>query len=256
MSRICGMIDTSEDQITLALAAKSGDANALERLIEGNLPFLWSIAADYPHVNARELVQEGALGMMHALKKFNPTEGVTFLSYAGYWVRQRMLRWMKDQRLIKLPGRWFGDALAISELDRESHTPLTADEVRKKFGVGRVQARRMRLAAAGIVSLSGAPHNNGGRNAPAHGDMLGDMIADPSQDVREAVAVADDTRSLEAALLTLTARERECVQRYYGLGDFDRETLAEVGHQVGLSGERVRTLLAEALRKLRRTVML
>jgi RNA polymerase sigma factor (sigma-70 family) len=252
-------MNTAEEQIALALAAKNGDGDAMARLIEGNLPFLWSVATNFPHLDAedlKDLVQEGARGMMHAVAKFNPAKGATFLNYSAHGVRHRMRRWAKRQRIIKLPDRWSGDAFAISQMDAESGSPLTIADVQKEFGVGRVQARRMRVAAADIVSLSGAPHNNGGRNAPAHGDMLGDMIADPSQDVREAVAVADDTRSLEAALLTLTARERECVQRYYGLGDFDRETLAEVGHQVGLSGERVRTLLAEALRKLRRTVML
>ena len=244
-------MNTAEEQIALALAAKNGDANALERLIEGNLPFLWSIAADYPQVDARELVQEGALGLMHALERFNPTEGVTFLTYAGYWVRERMLRWMKDQRLIKLPGRWFRDASAISELDRESQAPLTAAEVQMEFGVGRIQARRMLLAAAGVVSLSGTPRSNG---ASAHGDLLEDLIPDPSQDVRETVAMADDLQSLKTALLTLTPRHRECVQRYYGLAGFDRQTLAEVGAHVGLGGERVRTLLVEALGKLRTTV--
>jgi RNA polymerase sigma factor (sigma-70 family) len=236
-------MNTSEEQIALALAAKNGDGDALDRLIEGNLPFLWSLASKYPHVDAgdfKDLVQEGARGMMHAVEQFSPTKGATFLNYSAHWVRYRMRRWLHDQRPIKLPVRWHGDASAISEMDTESGFPLTSSDVQKEFGVGRVQAKRMRLAAAEIVSLSG--------------DLLADLIPDSSQDVRETVAMADDIRSLEHALLTLTPRQRECVQRYYGLAGFNRQTLAEVGAHVGLGGERVRTLLLEALRKLRRQV--
>lgn len=225
---------------------------ARAQLINSNLRLVVSIARRYQGhgLSLLDLIQEGSLGLMRAVDKFDPNRGLKFSTYATYWIRQSVGRAIADQsRTVRLPVH-LGERLArlarvrqqlIQRLNREP----TPEEVASEAGLTPEQVTRAEQAALTPASLDEA-HTEDGAGS------LAEIIADPLQpsplDEVTHTLLRDD---LSAAMAHLTPRERHILCLRYGLNGEAALTLEQIGQRLNLTRERVRQLESEALKKLR-----
>jgi RNA polymerase sigma factor (sigma-70 family) len=232
--------------------AVSEGQHARAQLINSNLRLVVSIARRYQGhgLSLLDLIQEGTLGLMRAVDKFDPKRGLKFSTYATYWVRQSVGRAIADHgRTVRLPVH-LGERLSrlsrvrqqlIQQLDREP----TPDELAGELGLTTEQVTRAEQAAMMPCSLDEAQTDDG--NA-----TLAETIADPSQlTPLEEVSQTLLRDDIAAAMAYLTVRERDILRLRYGLSDGNPMTLEQIGRQLNLTRERVRQLETEALKKLR-----
>lgn len=222
------------------------------QLISSNLRLVVSIARRYQGhgLSLLDLIQEGSLGLMRAVDKFDPSRGLKFSTYATYWIRQSVGRAIADQgRTVRLPVH-LGERLSrlarvrqqlTQRLDREP----TPEEVAVELGLTPDQVTRAEQAALAPASLDEA-HTDDGTGS------LAEIIADPLQPTPlEEVSHGLLREDLSEALSHLTARERNIIGLRYGLDGEAALTLEQIGQRLGLTRERVRQLEGEALKKLR-----
>jgi RNA polymerase primary sigma factor len=243
-------VDLSE-RIVLERTVAQGD-EARRRLIQSNLRLVVSIAKKYHGgpLSFMDLVQEGNIGLMRAVEKFDYTRGNRFSTYATWWIRQAVTRAIAEQgRLIRLPVH-LSDA--ITQLRRVTHqleqalerTPTT-EEIAEALGVSARKVDRLVQASAQPVSLE-QPLGDDGEG------QIGDNLADDESSAPVEIAAQRMLQQdLFHALMELPERERAILQLRYGLTDGRRRTLEEVGVTFGITRERTRQIEAEALRHLR-----
>lgn len=225
---------------------------ARAQLINSNLRLVVSIARRYQGhgLSLLDLIQEGSLGLMRAVDKFDPTRGLKFSTYATYWIRQSVGRAIADQgRTVRLPVH-LGERLSrlarvrqqlTQRLDRDP----TPEEVATELGLTPEQVTRAEQAALTPASLDEA-HTDDGSGS------LAEIIADPLQlSPLEEVSHGLLRDDLSEALSHLTPRERNILELRYGLSGESALTLEQIGQRLSLTRERVRQLESEALRKLR-----
>ncbi len=230
----------------------SSGERARAQLINSNLRLVVSIARRYQGhgLSLLDLIQEGSLGLMRAVDKFDPTRGFKFSTYATYWIRQSVGRAIADHgRTVRLPVH-LGERLSrlarvrqllTQRLDREP----TAEEVAAELGLTPDQVIRAEQAALTPASLDEA-HTDDGTGT------LAEIIADPLQ-LSPLEEVSHDLLrdDLSEAMSHLTPRERNILQLRYGLSGETALTLEQIGQRLNLTRERVRQLESEALKKLR-----
>jgi len=242
----------AEQELKIAEKMANGDEAAKQMLIEANLRLVVSIAKRYVGKGMffLDLIQEGNLGLMKAVEKFDYTKGYKFSTYATWWIRQAITRAIADQaRTIRIPVHMVETIHKVSRYQREMIQELgrepTADEIAAKMGMTTDKVREIIKIAQDPVSLE-TPI---GEEEDSH---LGDFIPDEETPAPNDAASQTILREvIEKELETLTPREAKVIRLRFGLIDGKTRTLEEVGQEFQITRERIRQIEAKALRKLR-----
>jgi len=243
---------TSEEEVELAKRMGEGDTHARKRLSEANLRLVVSIAKRYVGRGMQflDLIQEGNLGLIKAVEKFDYTKGFKFSTYATWWIRQAITRAIADQaRTIRIPVHMVETINKVKKvssqlLHRNGHEP-TADEIAVELGMSVDKVREIMRVAQEPVSLE-TPI---GEEEDSH---LGDFIPDEEAPIpADAASQMLLREQLGDVLGTLTPREEKVLRLRFGLEDGRPRTLEEVGKEFNVTRERIRQIEAKALRKLR-----
>lgn len=249
-----GKVDllSSDEEVELAKRMLDGDERAKQRLAEANLRLVVSIAKRYVGRGMLflDLIQEGNLGLIKAVEKFDYNKGFKFSTYATWWIRQAITRAIADQaRTIRIPVHMVETINKVIRVSRQllqelGHDP-SPEEIAEEMGISPEKVREILKIAQEPVSLE-TPI---GEEEDSH---LGDFI--PDDDAPEPAEVASFTllkEQLVEVLKTLTPREEKVLRLRFGIEDGRTRTLEEVGKEFNVTRERIRQIEAKALRKLR-----
>lgn len=243
---------SSDEEVDLAIRMANGDPQARKRLSEANLRLVVSIAKRYVGRGMQflDLIQEGNLGLIKAVEKFDHTKGFKFSTYATWWIRQAITRAIADQaRTIRIPVHMVETINKVKKvssqlLHKNGHEP-TAEEIAQEIDMSIDKVREIMRVAQEPVSLE-TPI---GEEEDSHlGDFIPDDDAPAPADAASHILLREQ---LSEVLHSLTPREEKVLRLRFGLEDGRSRTLEEVGKEFNVTRERIRQIEAKALRKLR-----
>ena len=243
---------TPEEEVELAQRIKEGDQRALDRLVRANLRFVVSVAKQYQNqgLSLQDLINEGNVGLIKAAQRFDETRGFKFISYAVWWIRQSILQAVAEQaRIIRLPLNQVG---AVSKLKKTA--AMLEQEYQRKPSTEEL-AKKMDLSESKVQSLMGMNMHQISTDAPLDdeddGSFLDVYVDQDSTATDEAVENESDNKAVKNALSSLSEKERQVINMYYGIDTAREYSLDEIALSLGISRERTRQIRDRALRRLK-----
>ncbi|MEO8637171.1 MAG: RNA polymerase sigma factor RpoD/SigA [Gemmatimonadales bacterium] len=243
---------TRPQEIAIAKLVREGDPEAMHELVRRNLRFVISVAKKYQNrgLALTDLIGEGNVGLLTAARKFDPDQGVKFISYAVWWIRQAILASLARQgRTVRVPLNRTADLSRIvrtaEALRQELRREPTPEEIAKSTGLSREVVQSLAALNTAEVRLD-APMEIDGDRA-----MIERFVAEDQVDAEEEAMDRFLTEEIETALNTLPPRDAKVVRLYFGLDGGREHTLEEIGGMLGVTRERVRQLRDRALKRLR-----
>ncbi len=242
---------SAEEEVELAQRIKKGDQKALERLTKANLRFVVSVAKQYQNqgLTLPDLINEGNLGLLKAAERFDETRGFKFISYAVWWIRQSILQAISEQsRIVRLPLNQVGSLnkinREINKFEQENERRPSLNEIADKIDLPQEKIDEAMSVNGHHISVD-APFSD------SEDSSLLDVLVNEDIPTTDMGLVNESLKSeIQAALNTLSERERRVIEASYGIGQPEL-TLEEIGEKFGLSRERVRQIKEKAIRKLR-----
>ena len=245
---------TYEEEYDLALKAKNGDKKARERLINSNLRFVVSVAKKFrgQGIPLEDLRNEGNIGLMTAVDKFEPEKGYHFISYAVWWVRQAILKALAEQsRPVRLPLNRSNELIQIVRAKNEllksgENSDPSAEDIAEKTGLERNLVKSLMDITREMISF----------DSPIKGDEEGDssyfdFVEDKSQTPEEDVVNHMMEKDVRSLLGVLGDKERDIIEKRYGFNGREPMSLKAIGDEYNLTKERIRQIEKSALEKLR-----
>jgi RNA polymerase primary sigma factor len=243
---------TADEEVQLAQRVKQGDNIALEKLVKANLRFVVSVAKQYQNqgLSLPDLINEGNLGLIKAAKRFDETRGFKFISYAVWWIRQSILQALAEQsRIIRLPLNQVGSLnkikKATSKLEQEFERTPSSEEIAEKLEMPDYKINAAKKIATRYISM----------DAPLTQDeetkFLDVFVSNDSPTTDDGLIRESLAREIQRSLSTLSKKERDVVNLYYGIGMPHGLTLEEIGAKFDLTRERVRQIKEKAIRRLK-----
>lgn len=246
-------LDAAEEK-DLAVKAKNGDLNAKKILVQANLKLVLTIARKAIHVSKLplvDLIQEGNLGLMVAVEKFNPNLGYRFSTYASWWIKQAMFKAISEQSYcMKIPV-YIQETLSKfskvkAEMERSYNCQITNQDVAKKMDIEPEKIDTYLSAYSSTVSIEGSFDANNGSEL-----SVADVVADNSPSVEENIEFEELKKEIASVVSTLKEREQTVIKMRFGLENFAKTTLEDIGKLYGVTKECIRQTEARALNKLR-----
>ncbi len=245
---------TADEEVELARRIKQGNQDALEKLTRANLRFVVSVAKQYQNqgLSLPDLINEGNLGLIKAAQRFDETRGFKFISYAVWWIRQSILQALAEQsRLVRLPLNQVGSLNKIkkasSKLEQRYERAPSVDEIAESLEVPEYKIDKAMKITTRYVSV----------DAPLAQDddlkFLDVYISDDTPKTDGTLIRESLNREIQRSLSTLTEKERDVINLYYGIGMNHGLTLEEIGAEFNLTRERVRQIKEKAIRRLKHT---
>jgi len=244
----------AEEEVQLAQRIKAGDQAALEKLVRANLRFVVSVAKQYQNqgLSLPDLINEGNLGLIKAAQRFDETRGFKFISYAVWWIRQSILQALAEQsRIVRLPLNQVGSLNKIkkesSRLEQKFERPPSPQEIAEALEIPEHKIDAALKISTRYVSM----------DAPISEDddtkFIDVFVNDDTSNTDEGLMRESLAKEIERSLATLTEKERDVINLYYGIGMPHGLTLEEIGSKFDLTRERVRQIKEKAIRRLKHT---
>jgi RNA polymerase primary sigma factor len=242
----------AQEEVSLAKRIKKNDANALSELVKANLRFVITIAKNYRNqgLPLNDLINEGNLGLMEAARRFDDTRGYKFISYAVWWIRQRILQAIQENsRIIRLPQNKIKDISefnrAYGRLEQKLEKEPSDFEIAEELNISRKDLSELYKTSVNTVSL----------DSPIKKDssaLLLGIISNPNVEPADQQMDKDSLKNaLVSIFKSLSDREREVIKLHFGIDCGRAHTLAEISIRFGITRERVRQIKERALSKMR-----
>jgi RNA polymerase primary sigma factor len=243
---------TADEEVLLAQRIHQGDQLALEKLCKANLRFVVSVAKQYQNqgLSLPDLINEGNLGLIKAAKRFDETRGFKFISYAVWWIRQSVLQALAEQaRIVRLPLNQVGSLSKLNKasvrLEQVYQRPPSADEIARELEIPQHKVEETLRMSTRTVSM----------DAPLDQDeevkLLDIFVAEDTPSTDDLLIRESLSQEIQRSLATLTEKEREIINMFYGIGVPHSYSLEEIGSMFDLTRERVRQIKEKAIRRLK-----
>ena len=243
---------TAQQEVAIARKVRQGDAEAMQELVKRNLRFVISVAKKYQNrgMALTDLIGEGNVGLLTAARKFDPDQGVKFISYAVWWIRQAILAALaRHGRTVRVPLNRTADLSRIirtaETLRQELRREPTPEEIAGSTGLALDVVQALAALNTADVRLDAPLDPEGDRS------LIDRFIADEQGDAEEQAMDRFLSEEIESALRTLPPRDAKVLRLYFGLDGGREHTLEEIGGMLGVTRERVRQLRDRALKRLR-----